>query len=80
MSYQNQGFQRQSDGKGCFLLTHQELEEREVASLAIFFLALGLVDFAAGDAWNLIAQAQAKWFQQVSPAEGTCALALVRCG
>ena len=32
--------------------------------------ALGLVDRAAGDAWNLIAQAQAWGFRLVSPAEG----------
>ena len=77
MSNRNQGFQRQSDGKGYFSLTPRELGERW-ASLATFFLALGLVDFAAGDAWNLIAQAQAWGFRLVSPAEGTSARAPAR--
>ena len=41
------------------------------------FPRLGLVDFAAGDGWNLIAQAQSLGFWLVSPAEGTSALAQV---
>ena len=50
------------------------------ASLAIFFLALGLGDvFAPGDSWNLLSEATGVGgFRLVSPAEGTSALALVR--
>ena len=48
-----QYFQRQSDGKGWLPHPPQELGERWV-SLATFFLALGLVELAAWDAWNLL--------------------------
>ena len=47
-----QSFQRQSDGKSCTLPNPQDLAVRS-AYLPTFFLALGLVEFAAGDAWNL---------------------------
>ena len=47
------------------------------ASLSAFFLALGLVEFAAGDAWNLHLEATgAGFFRLVSPAEEVRALAL----
>ena len=48
MVIRTQGFQRQSDGKYCISLTPQELGE-EWACLAIFFLALGVVEACAGD-------------------------------
>ena len=48
------------------------------ACLAIFFLALGLGDFAPGDAWNLPSEGTGVGFfcRLVSPAEGVSALAL----
>ena len=52
MIIRTQGFQRQSDGKGCCPLSPQELGVRW-ACLAIFFLALGLGEICTGDAWNL---------------------------
>ena len=48
-----QNFQRQSDGKGWFPQTPQELGERW-AGLSTFFLALGLVEIDVGVAWNLL--------------------------
>ena len=50
------------------------------ASLAIFFLDLGLGDFAIGDAWNLPSEGNRRRvaFRLVSPAEGVSALALAR--
>ena len=53
---QSQGTQRRGDGKDCFLLPPKEKGERW-ACLAIFFLALGLGDFALGNAWNLLSEA-----------------------
>ena len=58
MSSRIQGFQRQRDGKGCFSLYSQDLGV-SWACLATNFLALGLVDCAAGDAWNWLPQATA---------------------
>ena len=47
------------------------------ASLAIFFLALGLGDFCTRDAWNLPSEGTGEGvFQPVSPAEGVSALTL----
>ena len=54
-------------------------KERRVrwACLAIFFLALGLGEVCAGDAWNLSSEGTgAEVFRLVSPAEGAGALAL----
>ena len=49
------------------------------ACLTIFFIALGLVIFCMGDAWNLPSEGTGVGgFRLVSPAEGTSALALVR--
>ena len=49
------------------------------ASLAIFFLALGLGEVCTGYAWNLPSEGTGVvGFWLVSPAEGTGALALVR--
>ena len=49
------------------------------ACLAIFFLALGLGDFALGDAWNLHSEATGVvGYRLDSPAEGTGAMATVR--
>ena len=53
ISGRTQGFQRQSDRKGCISQTPQEREKRW-ACLATFFIAMGLVDHAAGYAWNLL--------------------------
>ena len=53
---QFQGTQRRGDGKDCFPLPPKERGERW-ACLAIFFLALGLGDFALGNAWNLLSEA-----------------------
>ena len=53
---QFQGTQRRGDGKDCFPLPPKEKGERW-ACLAIFFLALGLGDFALGNAWNLLSEA-----------------------
>ena len=79
MVIRTQGFQRQSDGKGCIPLTPLELEERW-ACLATFFLALGLVEIAAGAPGTCSWRVQAEWvpagLRLVSPAEGTSALAL----
>ena len=50
------GTQRRGDGKDCAPLPPLERGERW-ACLAIFFLALGLGDFALGDAWNLLSEA-----------------------
>ena len=52
---QSQGTQRRGDGKDCFPLPPKEKGERW-ACLAIFFLALGLGDFALGNAWNLLSE------------------------
>ena len=49
---QIQGFQRQSDGKGCILLDPQDSGVRPACQTSLF-VALRLVEFAAGDAWNL---------------------------
>ena len=47
------------------------------ASLAIFFLALGLGDFALGDAWNLLPEATGVGgFRLDSPAEEASTLVL----
>ena len=80
MSFRTQilGTQRRGDGKDCTPLPPKERGERW-ACLAIFFLALGLGDFAPGDAWNLHPEATGVvgcWLD--SPAEGTGALAPVR--
>ena len=56
MSDRIQGFQRQSDGKGCLKQLPQELGERW-ACHATFVLALGLVEFAPGNVRNLLPQA-----------------------
>ena len=49
------------------------------ASLAIFFLALGLGEVCTGDAWNLPSEGTGVvGFRLVSPAEGAGALALAR--
>ena len=48
-----QGFQRQSDGKGRTSSPNPQDSGVTSANLPIFFLALGLVDLAAGGAWNL---------------------------
>ena len=53
---QSLGTQRRGDGKDCFPLPPKEKGER-LAYLAIFFLALGLGDFALGNAWNLLPEA-----------------------
>ena len=53
---QSLGTQRRGDGKDCFPLPPKEKGERW-ACLAIFFLALGLGDFALGNAWNLLSEA-----------------------
>ena len=53
---QSLGTQRRGDGKDCFPLLPKEKGERW-AYLAIFFLALGLGDFALGNAWNLLPEA-----------------------
>ena len=47
------------------------------ACLAIFFLDLGLGDFALGDAWKpALGGYRRRGFRLVSPAEGVSALAL----
>ena len=61
MSSRNQGFQRQSDGKGCFLQLPQEL--------GYWWRASQL--FPDRDAWNLLSQVQAWGIPAGSPAEGT---------
>ena len=73
-----QGIQRRGDGKDCSSLPPKEWGVRW-ASLAIFFLALGLGDFCTRYAWNLPSEGTGVvGFRLVSPAEGTGALALVR--
>ena len=47
-----QGIQRRGDGKDCFPLTPLA-QGRRRASLAIFFLDLGLGEVCTWDAWNL---------------------------
>ena len=75
---QFQGTQRRGDGKDCNTLPPKERGERW-ACLAIFFLALGLGDFALGNAWNLHSEATGVvGYQLDSPAEGTGAMAPVR--
>ena len=69
-------FQRQSEGR----LAPPDFSRagEGLAGLATFFLAVGLVELAAGDAWNLLSQAQAEFLCQVdSPAEGTGVRTLV---
>ena len=45
--------------------------------MSAFFLALGLLDFAVGEAWNLHREATGVFFfRLVGPAEGVSALAL----
>ena len=46
------GTQRQGDGQDCAPLAPKEWRVR-LASLAIFFLDLGLGEFCGGEAWNL---------------------------
>ena len=78
MSFRIQGIQRRGDGKDCAPLPPKEWGVRW-ASLAIFFLDLGLGEVCSGDAWNLLSKATGiGCFRLVSPAEGTSALALVR--
>ena len=73
-----QGFHRQSDGKCCTLTNPLDKEVRS-ACLSTFFLALGLVHFAAGEAWNLHPERTGVgFFRLASPAEGNSALAQVR--
>ena len=52
ISIRIQGIQRRGDGKDCAPLPPKEWEVRW-ASLAIFFLALGLGEVCTGYAWNL---------------------------
>ena len=73
-----QGIQRRGDGKDCAPLPPKEWGVRW-ASLAIFFLALGLGEVCTGDAWNLPLEGTGVvGFLLVSPAEGIGALAPVR--
>ena len=74
MSGRIQGVQRQSDGKGCILLLPQEQGERW-ACLATFFLALGVVDFTLGNAWNLLPWATGVGVRAGQSSEGIGALA-----
>ena len=65
--------------KCAFLPNPQGSGARSVVSLPTFLLVLGLVDFAAGEAWNLRPEATGVVFSQlVSPAEGARALPLAR--
>ena len=57
MSIRIQGTQRRGDGKDCAPLPPMEREVRW-ASLAIFFLALGLGEVCTGDAWNVLLEAR----------------------
>ena len=52
MSFRILGIQRRGDGNDCASLPPKEWGVRW-ASLAIFFLALGLGEVCTGDAWNL---------------------------
>ena len=64
MSGQIQGFQSQSDGKGCTSLIPQDSGQRlRWACLSTFFLALGLVEFAAGTPGTCIRRQEARWGQ-----------------
>ena len=64
--------------KGLHLLVSFGAGERW-ARLATFFLALGLVEFCSGNAWNLPWEGiRVGVFWLVSPSEGTSALALIR--
>ena len=55
-----------------------EGEGSAVACLAIFFIALRLGEVCTGDAWNLPSEGTGVgFFRLLSPAEETCALALV---
>ena len=65
-----QGFQRQSDGKGWFPETSQELGRGGPASPPFFS--------PWGCAWILLPWATGVESRLVSPAEGASALALVR--
>ena len=70
------GTQRRGDGKDCFPLPPKEKGERW-AYLAIFFLALGLGDFALGNAWNLLPEATGVvGYRLDSPAEEASTLVL----
>ena len=54
--FRTRSIQHRGDGKDCAPLPPKECGVRW-AYLAIFFLALGLGDFAPGDAWNLPSEA-----------------------
>ena len=65
--------------KKLHLLPNPQESGVKSACLPTFFLALGLVEIAAGDAWNLHREAASFGFSRlVSPAEGVSALALAR--
>ena len=73
---QSLGTQRRGDGKDCVPFPPLGKGERW-AYLAIFFLALGLGDFAFGNAWNLLPEATGVvGFRLDSPAEEASTLVL----